>query len=280
MPLIVIADWGIDFAVFAGGDQDRRQNRGGQSARRGGMTTGLLLGVAVAVLALPSAVLALSTRFEAIEPNTENSSISALATSAQATRAQSAPLASAAPVRSLTNGHPFRFTPAGTPTRPDRSVTVAVRVDPVTAAAITVRGVPIKTVVSATPQLRISPTGFNLGVSRGYRSFAQNLQPPVEIRKIEMPDLSAFQPGQTARPGTSRIAPRISLDEREAVGRAPRTFAGDSEDRVDVGGSLRLTRNLDVTAGVRYSQERERLRPLTDGKQDNQAVYVGTQFRF
>jgi hypothetical protein len=31
---------------------------------------------------------------------------------------------------------------------------------------------------------------------------------------------------------------------------------------------------------VRYSQERERLRPLTDGKQDSQAVYVGTQFRF
>jgi hypothetical protein len=31
---------------------------------------------------------------------------------------------------------------------------------------------------------------------------------------------------------------------------------------------------------VRYSQERERLTPLTDGKQDSQAVYVGTQFSF
>ena len=51
-----------------------------------------------------------------------------------------------------------------------------------------------------------------------------------------------------------------------------------------VGGELdasyRLSRNLDVTAGVRYSQDRERLMPLTDGKQDSQAVYVGTQFRF
>jgi hypothetical protein len=54
----------------------------------------------------------------------------------------------------------------------------------------------------------------------------------------------------------------------------------DSEDTVDVGGSLRVSRNLDVTAGVRYSQELERLRPITDGKQDNQAVYVGTQYRF
>jgi len=35
-----------------------------------------------------------------------------------------------------------------------------------------------------------------------------------------------------------------------------------------------------VTAGVRYSQERDRLGPLTDGTQDSQAVYLGTQFRF
>jgi opacity protein-like surface antigen len=71
------------------------------------------------------------------------------------------------------------------------------------------------------------------------------------------------------------------VDEKQAAGRAPRTFAGEGEDQVDVGGSYRLTRNLNVTAGVRYSQQdRERLHPLTDGKQDNQAVYVGTQFRF
>ena len=49
---------------------------------------------------------------------------------------------------------------------------------------------------------------------------------------------------------------------------------------VDVGGSFRLTRNLDVTAGVRYQQERD-LRALPElDKQDSQAVYIGTQFRF
>jgi hypothetical protein len=261
--------------MSAGRDQNQQRTAGAQAGRRGGMTTGLLLGVAVAVLALPSAVLALSTRFEPDPSDSENSAISALAAASR-----SSPLANVAPVRSLTKGHPFRFTPAGTPTRPDRSVTVAVRVDPETAAMITVRGAPIKTAVSGSPQLRIAPTGFNLGVSRGYGSFAQNLLPLPAIRKIEMPDLSAFKPGQAARPAPGRLAPRIALDEREAVGRAPRTFSGDGEDQVEVGGSLRLTRNLDVTAGVRYSQERERLRPLTDGKQDNQAVYVGTQFRF
>jgi len=50
--------------------------------------------------------------------------------------------------------------------------------------------------------------------------------------------------------------------------------------RFDLGGAVRVTRNLNVTAGVRYSQERDRIAPLTDGEQDSQAVYLGTQFRF
>jgi hypothetical protein len=70
------------------------------------------------------------------------------------------------------------------------------------------------------------------------------------------------------------------MDDRDQAGRAPRTLEGQGDYQLDVGGSYRLTRNLNVTAGVRYSPERDRLRPLTDGKQDNQAVYVGTQFRF
>ena len=49
---------------------------------------------------------------------------------------------------------------------------------------------------------------------------------------------------------------------------------------VDLGGSYRLTRNIDVTAGVRYSQDRDRIVPPAEAKADNQAVYVGTQFRF
>ena len=49
---------------------------------------------------------------------------------------------------------------------------------------------------------------------------------------------------------------------------------------IDVGGSLSLTRNLNVTAGVRYRSERDRLPQLTNEGRDSQAVYVGTAFRF
>lgn len=246
-----------------------------RGTKRSGMATGLMLAGAVSVLALPSAVLAFSSRFEGPPARVEvRKDIGTYNSSPQ-----DAQLAGGS-VRSLAQGHPFHFTPAGTPTRPDRSVTVAVRVDPQTARTITVRGTAPTAVAAGNATLHIAPTAFSLGVSRGYQNFAQTLVTPVEIQKIEMPDLASYQSGPAAAKNTnSRFTPRIALDDKPTSGRAPRTFV-ESEDTVDVGGSLRVSRNLDVTAGVRYSQELERLRPLTDGKQDNQAVYVGTQYRF
>lgn len=247
----------------------------GDRRSTGGMTTGMLIAGAVVVLALPSAVLAFSTRFdsptgirpaEPIGPATD--------------AAPAGTLARALPLRSLAKGPLYPFTPAGTPNRPDRSVTVAVRVDPITVRGISVRPGRIAQAdaAGATP-LRIAPTAFELGVSRGYHNFAQNILPGTDVRKIEMPDLASFgTSGKSASP-PGRFAPHISVDEKQ-TGRSPRTFAGDRDDQVDVGGSYRVTRNLNVTAGVRYSQDRERLKPLTDGSLDNQAVYVGTQFKF
>ena len=232
------------------------------------MASGLLLASAVCLLALPSAVLAFSTHFDA------RTDSFASANSMETLDSDQAPagLARLVPMRSLAKGKLYPFTPANTPNRPDRSVTVAVRVDPHSASG--------RSSDKGSAPLRIAPTAFNLGVSRGYENFAQGLVPSTDNRKLDMPDLTNFSLAPGDGDKASRFSPRIVMDEKQAAGRAPRTFAGDSEDQVDVGGSYRVARNLDVTAGVRYSQERERLLPLTDGKQDNQAVYVGTQFRF
>lgn len=243
-------------------------------AARSGVPTGLFLAGAVVVLALPSAVLAFSSRLDVAAERIGTGPVAA---------SDAARVLDESQARSLAQVRGFRFTPAGTPSRPDRAVTVAVRVDPQVAREITVQGRRVAAAgkgAAPTP-LQLAPSAFKLGVSRGYQSFAQTIVPPAEKRANDIPDLADFPKPGTSRSGTSRFAPRITLDERAPLGRAPRTFGGEGEDRVDVGGSLRLTKNLDVTAGVRYSsQERERLRPLTDGKQDNQAVYVGTQFRF
>ena len=62
-------------------------------------------------------------------------------------------------------------------------------------------------------------------------------------------------------------------------GHAPQTLVGERGFAVDVGSSYSLARNLDVTAGVRYRSDRERLARL-DERRDSQAVYLGTAFRF
>lgn len=249
---------------------------------RSGLASGLMLASAVSLLALPSAVLAFSSRL-VTAPDALDADV--LDSGGGIQLAESDALS-----RSLVGNHGFHFTPAGTPTRPDRSITVAVRVDPAVAREIIVRGpspmrggsARIAAAEPAQSPLQLAPSAFNLGVSRGYQSFAQPaVTPKTDLARIEMPDLSRFPKSGAGGGSNSRLAPRITLDDHAPAGRAPRTFAGDPEDRVDVGGSLRVTRNLNVTAGVRYSErDRDRLRPLTDGKQDDQAVYVGTQFRF
>jgi hypothetical protein len=237
----------------------------------------ILLAGAVCLLALPSAVLAFSSDFD----SADESGIDAHASMASFTPANIDPrLARAITVPGLIAGQTFHFTPAGSTTRPDRSVTVAVRVDTVGAQGILVRA-PYRDNQPGPglAALRIAPNAYSLGVSRGFQSFTI----AGDQRRPDLPDLSNFN----LRAGTTgsadepaRLNARIAFDEREKTGRAPRTLEANGEQTVDVGGSYRLTGNLNVTAGVRYSQERDRLLPVVDGQKDGQAVYVGTQFRF
>ena len=244
------------------------------SNTRPGMASGVLLSGAVAMLALPSAVLAFSSTFAPrVDRGSDSESLQVARLSARLDPALSA--------RSLGKGQMFHFTPAGSGNRPDRSVTVAVRVDPLIVQGVLARSA-LPALAASAPgaaPLQIAPTAFNLGVSRGYHGFAQGILPPTDPRKTETPELAQFKLAPAGNDDPARFNPHIVLDEKQATGRAPRTFSG-SADQVDLGGSYRLGRNIDVTAGVRYSQERERLRPLTDGKKDSQAVYVGTQFHF
>ncbi|MXO91568.1 hypothetical protein [Pontixanthobacter aquaemixtae] len=178
------------------------------------------------------------------------------------------------------------FTPAGASAAGDKTVTVAVRFDDQTARAISVRNA--ANIAQAKPGARniaITPTRYNLGVARGYQTFgkapALATSVPSGVRSVEMPDLSEYRPSSgTAERKPSRFEPRIALENDGREGRSRTTREGLGEQSVDLGGAYRVTRNLDVTAGVRLSQDRDRIAPLTDNVQDDQAVYVGTQFRF
>ena len=250
---------------------------------RSGPRPALVMVVAVTILALPSAVLGISTRFDLPQGNfASNQGMGSFAPGQADPR-----LTRALAARGMqAKGPLFRFTPAGLAARPDRSVTVAVRVDEATARTIVVRGPSLSSRIAAkSPQvLRIAPTAYNLGVSRGFQNFSGTLQayslPHNEARRQDLPDLSALVRNDSGATSDSRLVPHIALGERERAGRAPRTLESAGEQSVDLGGAYRVTRNLDVTAGVRYSQDRDRLKPALDGKADSQAVFVGTQFRF
>lgn len=178
--------------------------------------------------------------------------------------------------------HMTRFTPAGVAERGKRSLTVAVRVDDQAAQAIQVRSA----IASAQDQMageagvRIVSARYNLGLARGYQSFAQPTVLSRNLSDAAIPDLSSFKPAPVeAEP--SRLVSRVALAHEEKPGVTPRTREALGEQSLDVATSYRLTRNLDVSAGVRYSQDRDRIAPATEqAPQDSQAFYVGTQFRF
>ncbi|MBX7458595.1 hypothetical protein K3152_10095 [Qipengyuania sp. 1NDH17] len=182
----------------------------------------------------------------------------------------------------------LRFTPASKAnTKRDRTVNFAVRVDDATARSLSGRK-PLESLASKSGVegvLAVAPTRYNLGIARGYQSFAQPARSVSAaavaegLSDITMPDLAKFDTKQDdGKP--SRFQSRIALEQDGLAGSAPRTLEGAGTQRVDLGGSYRLSRNLDVTAGVRIKQDRDRLGPLTDGIEDDQAVYVGTQIRF
>ena len=183
----------------------------------------------------------------------------------------------------------LRFTPASKPApKRERTVNFAVRVDAATARTLSGRTTlePIAKSGTAEARLPVVPTRYNLGIARGYQSFAQPSRTVAaapsateRLKDIAMPDLGKFD-GSDDDGKPSRFQSRIALEQQDNAGSSPLTLDGAGSQRVDLGGSYRLKRNLDVTAGVRIKQDRDRLGPLTDGMEDDQAVYVGTQIRF
>jgi len=247
--------------------------------RLGGFPAALALGLA-AIVGLPSAGLALG----AIDGQAETDSVPG--TFAIFTPASIDPrLAELVASRADGNSRPMRFTPAGIAKRGDQSVTVAVRVDGDAARAISVRSAiaAARADQMGAAQAALNSTRYDLGIARGYQSFAQPRTEaivPAGLGRLDMPDLATFQPSEGVRPDESRFTARLQLEEDVNAGRAPRTAEGQSDPKVDVAAGFRVTRNLDLTAGLRFQQERNRLAPLTNGEQDSKAVYVGTQFRF
>lgn len=165
----------------------------------------------------------------------------------------------------------FRFTPSGD-SQKNRQVTVAVRARSSGAPALAGR------IDTPTPTLAVTPSAYNLGASVGWKRFAL----AGDLARVD----TGLAPGSRERvsAGASYNAPKWSSRLQAATdrptGTQPSLLVPERSYSFDVGGSLKIARNLDVTAGVQYRlEERDRLQPV-DTRRDSQAVYIGTAFRF
>ena len=166
----------------------------------------------------------------------------------------------------------FSFTPATLDaSRKNRAITVVIRARDEASGAARTAGLAAGR--TNTP-IAIAPVAYDLGASLGFQRFAT----PTLPRGIDLKNLPvAKAPEQAER--KSRFATRVLSQPSDPAGATDRVTAPGDDQNVDVVSSYRLTKNIDVTAGVRYRSD-DRVQPLTDSRRDSQAVYVGTAFRF
>ena len=78
-----------------------------------------------------------------------------------------------------------------------------------------------------------------------------------------------------------RFSTKMLIESRRDAAATVRNPSTEKDYSLDLASSYSLTRNLNVTAGVRYNNSvAGRLTPMTDDRQDSQAVYLGTIFKF
>jgi hypothetical protein len=163
----------------------------------------------------------------------------------------------------------FRFTPSIGPGA-SRHVTVAVRARAGTQAEAADRSAMASTV--------FTPYAYNLGVAVGWKRFAVT----SDYSKV---DLGAM-PGSRESADVAlnyagrRWSGRLALAADRSFGDTSRLVGGEQGVAVDLGGSYSITNRFDVTGGVRYRVEKDRLVQLSDDRRDSQAVYIGTAFKF
>lgn len=235
-----------------------------------------LAGVALATTGLmlsPTILAARETRAEAEKPRV---SLTARGGIGSFTPAAADPRLAAVLAKSELASTGFRFTPPGDAAQ-SRRVTVAVRAR---SSIVGGAGMSGRDEIAALGALGTTASTYNLGASIGWKRFALS----GDVARID----TGVIPGgrEVVSAGASYNAPRwsgrIQVGADRGIGQtALRAVQPESSYSLDVGGSYSLSRNLDVTAGVRYRlEERERLQSMGDNRRDSQAVYVGTAFKF
>lgn len=186
------------------------------------------------------------------------------------TPASADPRLAAALSRTALNPTGFQFTPSEGAVIGSRAIKAAVRSATMQAERPTDR------VAAVTPTMTLNPVTYNLGGSVGGKRLAA-------IGDLTRLDIGT-QPGSRDPIGIGyaprKFSTRTPVTADHALTDQPKMVADTSGYSLDGGGSYKLTRNLDVTAGMRYRTDRERMLRVAPDRREGQAIYVGTAFRF
>ncbi|WP_428969339.1 hypothetical protein ACQR50_00115 [Sphingomonas sp. Xoc002] len=165
----------------------------------------------------------------------------------------------------------LRFTPAESQRGVNRPVVIAVR-------AQSSRTSEERVAANTAPTVGLAPISYNLGVSVGWKRVALS----GDIARVDLAGLPGSRESADVAVSytASRFTGRVKASTDRPIDGAPKMIDMPSSYSLDMGGSYSLTRNLDVTAGVRYRSDRERLARIDDDRRNSQAVYLGTAFRF
>lgn len=125
-------------------------------------------------------------------------------------------------------------------------------------------------------------TSKNLIAGKGWKGFSviEDKQAVSATPLITDLGKSNFRLTENVKKKPSRFNTDIAVGKEKKAAPAARGNAAPDDYQLDVGGSYSISRKIDVTAGVRYKSERDRLAPRTDDRSDSEAVYIGTRIRF
>jgi hypothetical protein len=177
----------------------------------------------------------------------------------------------------------FPFTPAGSVQRSDATITVAARANSnFNSNAVSVRSAIADIKAGNGGTLRLNNSDYRLTAVRGWQGFETPVAQAVNIeqpRLDQMVGKGSFNLNEAEKKKPSRFNTNMSVAKVGNVAN-PRGNAAAGDYAMNVGGSFSISRRVDVTAGVRYASERDRVIPAADNRADSEAVYVGTKIRF
>lgn len=179
------------------------------------------------------------------------------------------------------NSNRFPFTLAGADASRSRTIIVAARANSrLTAGAVSVRSALSTSEAGAGKAMRLSTVDYRLSASKGWQGFALPATPKLSA-KVPLSELGRanFRLDDSAKK-PSKFSTNIKLDQNREVAPPARGSAATGDYKLDVGGSFSISRKIDVTAGLRYASENDRVLSRVDNRKDSEAVYVGTKIRF